>query len=93
MLCPIHLPGAIAHLRGTDQLTVETDTVAALECAYAVHPAPKDLLTDETGIFCEHVLCFHKTATSSTNTRWLPNLSTLLGQGDSLLIMQAVSGG
>lgn len=94
MLCPIHLPSAIAHLLGTDQITVEADTVeAALNAAYAQQPALQNLITDETGAFREHVLCFHNTPSTSTNTRWLPDLSALLSPGDSLLIMQAVTGG
>ena len=94
MLCTIHLPSAIAHLLGADQVSVEASTIAgALAAAYVKHPALENLINDETGSFREHVLCFHNTASGSTNTRWLPDLSAPLQPGDSLLIMQAVTGG
>ncbi len=46
-------------------------------------------LFDETGDFRQHVLCFH----NRTNTRWLPPAGVALEAGDTITILQAVSGG
>ncbi len=52
-------------------------------------PRLKPHLFDETGGLREHVLCFH----NGTNTRWLDGWDGTLADGDTILFMQAVSGG
>ena len=90
----IDLPGVITTLLGVENVEVEATTLAAaLEASYVAQPALRSLLTDEAGAFREHVLCFHQTPSGSTNTRWLESLDVPLAAGDSILIMQAVSGG
>lgn len=52
-------------------------------------PRLRPHLFDETGGLREHVLCFH----NGTNTRWLEDWDGALADGDTILFMQAVSGG
>jgi molybdopterin converting factor small subunit len=69
---------------------VEGDTVAeVLAVLVDRHPALKVHLYDETGGFRQHVLCFH----NETNTRWLESLDVPVADGDTITILQAVSGG
>lgn len=51
-------------------------------------PRLKTHLFDESGSLREHVLCF----LNGVNTRWIP-LETAVQDGDSVLFMQAVTGG
>lgn len=53
------------------------------------HPKLAVHIFDETGNLREHVLCF----LNDTNTRWLESMNQSLVEGDSLTIVQAVSGG
>ncbi|MBK8915295.1 MAG: MoaD/ThiS family protein [Phycisphaerales bacterium] len=46
-------------------------------------------LFDESGALRRHVLCFH----NDRNSRWLDGEDAPLRDGDTLLFMQAVSGG
>ena len=46
-------------------------------------------LFDETASLRPHVLCFH----NETNTRWLDSMAVPLADGDTVTILQAVSGG
>jgi molybdopterin converting factor small subunit len=92
--CKLELPGSITTLLGIHSIEVEAATLsAALEASYQHTPALRALLTDESGAFREHVLCFHRSASGSVNTRWMESLDVPLAVGDSVLIMQAVSGG
>lgn len=71
-------------------LALEATTLrAALDAIRREHPALALHLFDETGGLREHVLCFW----NGTNTRWLDTLDQPLAEGDTLLVMQAVSGG
>ena len=52
-------------------------------------PRLKPHLFNEAGELRRHVLCFH----NGTNTRWLDGRDRQVADGDTVLFMQAVSGG
>lgn len=52
-------------------------------------PRLKPHLFDESGGLREHVLCFH----NGVNTRWMDGWDGPVAEGDTVLFMQAVSGG
>lgn len=52
-------------------------------------PRLKPHLFDESGRLREHVLCFH----NGVNTRWADGWDGPVAEGDTVLFMQAVSGG
>ena len=87
----VHLPSLLGPVvNGADSVGVEGETVAEVLAALIDHhPALKVHLFDETGGFRRHVLCFH----NETNTRWLESLDVPIADGDTITILQAVSGG
>jgi len=87
----VQLPSLLGPVvNGADSVGVEGGTVAeVLAALVAAHPALKVHLFDETGGFRRHVLCFHNDA----NTRWLDSLDVPVADGDTITILQAVSGG
>ena len=87
----IQLPGVLASVvEGRDTISVDAHTVrAALDALLEKLPVLGVHLFDESGEFREHVLCFH----NSTNTRWLKDLHVATETGDTITILQAVSGG
>ena len=87
----INLPSLLGPIAdGARSVNVEADTVkAALDELVVRHPALKIHLFDETGGFRQHVLCFH----NDTNTRWLESIDVPVSEGDTITIIQAVSGG
>lgn len=87
----VHLPSLLVDATGcAPELPIEAVTLAdALERLMELHPTLRVHLFDEKGRFREHVLCFH----NEDNTRWRRDLSARLADGDTIRIMQAVSGG
>lgn len=87
----VRLPGLLAQiLGGTKQMEVQADTLqGALGQILIDYPALKVHLYDESGQLRPHVNLFY----NDTNTRWLPSLDAPLGDGDTITVMQAVSGG
>lgn len=87
----IRLPSVMgAVVEGSLQFPIEAESVGgALEVIAKDFPRVALHLFDEDGGLRPHVLCFH----NGTNTRWLDDLDVALTQGDTLLFMQAVSGG
>jgi adenylyltransferase/sulfurtransferase len=87
----IELPSVLSQLvAGAAHVSVEADTLAgALRALVARHPALGVQLFDESGGFRRHVLCFH----NGTNTRWLEGGDAPVREGDTIRLMQAVSGG
>ena len=85
------LPAMLVDVTGcARRLALEAATLAAaLDRLTELHPALKVHLFDESGGFRQHVLCFHNDA----NTRWTRDLSARLADGDTIRILQAVSGG
>ena len=65
------------------------DFAAALRRLVELHPPLENLLFDEQGSFRPHVLCFH----NEVNSRWRPDHTAPLSDGDRIRIVQAVSGG
>lgn len=75
---------------GSARVTVEAGTIdGALAALVKRHPALGVHLFDESGDLREHVLCFH----NDTNTRWLESRQAPVADGDTITILQAVSGG
>lgn len=71
-------------------LVVEGATLEeALADAFRQVPARRVHLLEESGAFRPHVLCF----LNEVNTRWLEGLDQPLREGDTITILQAVSGG
>lgn len=87
----VELPGLLADLLDHQRaLTLSADTIAnAFARIRHDHPRLALHVFDESGQLREHVLCFW----NGTNTRWLDELDHPLCPGDTLLFMQAVSGG
>ena len=87
----LELPEMLAGILGGDRrVDVEAKTCrAALEDAFLKHPALKVHVLDERGALRKHVLCFH----NGENTRWTDTLDRPLADGDTITILQAVSGG
>jgi molybdopterin synthase sulfur carrier subunit len=87
----VELPEMLAGiLGGVRRVEVEGKTCrAALEDVFRQHPTLRVHLLDERGALRKHVLCFH----NGENTRWTDTLDRPLADGDTLTILQAVSGG
>lgn len=87
----VELPSLLARfLDGERRVALEAESLAgALEALVREHPALGVHLFDEAGGLRQHVLCFH----NRTNTRWLESLEVPLAAGDTIAILQAVSGG
>ncbi len=87
----VQLPSMLCHiLRVERSIPVEAESLRdALRAAVERHPTLEVHLFDETGNLRQHVLCFR----NETNTRWLSSLDVPLDEGDTITILQAVSGG
>ena len=87
----VELPGMLSGLTGVPRsVPVEADLLdGALRALVALHPVLEVHLFDETEGLRPHVLCFH----NETNTRWLDSMAVPLDDGDTITILQAVSGG
>jgi len=87
----VQLPSMLSQVTGVaSSVSIEATSLrAALDALTTHHPAIQTHLFDETGGFRPHVLCYHNDA----NTRWLPGLDGPLSDGDTITIVQAVSGG
>ncbi len=87
----IQLPSLMeAVIDGEPTFGLEAETIAsAFTALIDQHPRIALHLFDESGCLRRHVLCFH----NGVNTRWLKDLGTPLAAGDTLMFMQAVTGG
>lgn len=87
----VELPSLLQSvLGGMNMLPVEGDTLHdALEDACRKVPGLRVHLCNESGTFRPHVLCF----LNEVNSRWLDERDLRLRDGDSITILQAVSGG
>ncbi len=87
----VQLPSLLSPVVGGKlRFTLEAATLReALAALIAREPRLGVHLFDETGAFREHVLCF----LNDTNSRWLDSLDVPVSDGDTLTILQAVSGG
>ena len=87
----IELPSLLAAvLNGRRHVTVEAETLdQSLDRLIESHPGLRVHLFDESGDFREHVLCF----LNETSTRWMESRKVPVAEGDTITILQAVSGG
>jgi adenylyltransferase/sulfurtransferase len=87
----IELPSLLAPImQGELNLTIKADTLDhAFKTIIKDHNKLGVHLFNEQGQLREHVLCFW----NGTNTRWLDDLNQALKPNDTLMFMQAVSGG
>jgi molybdopterin converting factor small subunit len=87
----VDLPSVLAGVvGGASSVRVEAVTLeGALRALVGALPALETHLFDESGDFRRHVLCFH----NGTNSRWRENRDVPLAEGDTISILQAVSGG
>jgi len=87
----VSLPSLLsAIMHGQKKVEVSGDTLSEVfDDLRRRYPTLAVHLFDETGNLREHVLCF----VNDTNTRWLESGDHPLDAGDSLTILQAVSGG
>lgn len=75
---------------GNSSVFVNADTLrGCLDELFLVHPLLRRHLFTESGEQRPHVLFFH----NEDNTRWLRSLHVPVKTGDTLTILQAVSGG
>ena len=86
----VELPSLLRDVLHKYSLDVEGQTLEdALEDAYAQLPGLRVHVCDETGKLRQHVLCFLNDA----NTRGLEYAKQPIADGDTITILQAVSGG
>ncbi len=86
----VELPSVMSWVTRDLNFSLEAETLReALDRIRAHHADVAIHLFDETGGFRPHVLCFW----NGTNTRWLDDFDVPLGKRDTLMFMQAVSGG
>ncbi len=87
----VDLPSLLVHLTdGRVSVPVEAASLRdALADLVRRCPSLEVHLFDETGGLRQHVLCFH----NGTNSRWLDSMQVPIAEGDTITIIQAVSGG
>ena len=87
----VHLPSLLERsVDGARRVTVQATTLqGAIDALMQRFPKLKPLLFQADGELREHVLIFY----NDENIRWLDSLDVPLRQGDSLTVLQAVSGG
>ena len=75
---------------GVRTVQVQADTlIGALGALIEQHPALRVHIFDESGGLRQHVLCFH----NQESSRWLESLEVPVEEGDTVTLLQAVSGG
>jgi molybdopterin converting factor small subunit len=89
MTIDVKLPGLIAAALGASHLAIDAPTLAAAIERLRDHPKLGPLIFDQRGAVRPHVLIFH----NDTATKHLPGLDVPLQTGDTLAVVQAVSGG
>jgi len=86
----VRVPSLLIPVTGTKSFTIEASTVQdAIDEAIQTYPGLKVHLFDEQSRLRPHVRIFW----NETDTAWLDSLALPVGEGDTLTIMQAVSGG
>lgn len=87
----VHLPSLLdAVTGGVREMGAEGETLSQVWADLLDRsPVLKPHLFQEDGELREHVLCF----LNGTNTRWLQGEDPPVRDGDSVLFMQAVTGG
>lgn len=87
----LELPSLLAQLVGSPRrIQLEGDTVRdAVEALLERHPALRVHFFDETGELRRFVLCF----INGENSAWYDGLETRIRAGDTVTVLQSVSGG
>ena len=87
----VRLPGLLAQiLGGTKHMDVQAATLQdALDRLLVDYPALRVHLYDESGLLRPHVNLFY----NDTNMRRMPSTEIPVRDGDTVTVMQAVSGG
>ena len=87
----VELPSMLRPIVGGEPaIVLEAESLSeALRALITRHQALAVHLFDESGSLRQHVLCF----LNQTNTRWLNSDDLSLSDGDTITILQAVSGG
>ena len=86
----VELPSLLRDVLHKESLRVEGVTLEdALEDAYSQLPGLRVHVCDESGRLRQHVLCF----LNDTNMRGPDSVKQPLSDGDTITILQAVSGG
>lgn len=91
ILVPVSLPSLLVGCTGgAREVTVEAATLrGGVDALIERYPLLRPHLFDEAGALREHVNVF----LNDDNARWLADWNVELKPGDSLTILQAVSGG
>ncbi len=87
----VELPSLLSAIaNGACTIPLEAESLGGvLHALVERHPQLAVHLFDETRNLRQHVLCFH----NGTNSRWLESLDVPVADGDTITILQAVSGG
>ncbi len=90
MIVTVRVPKLLVPVTGTGVFEVEAATVTeALERMLDAQPGLRVHLYDETGAIRPHVRIFY----NDDDVRWLTSTDTPVAEGDSITVVQAVSGG
>lgn len=89
MRLDVAIPALLADSIGEACVRVEAETVAQAVEQLIAHPKLGPLIFDESRALRRHVLLFY----NDTSTRHLDSLDISLKAGDTLTVVQAVSGG
>lgn len=87
----VTVPGLLSHtLNGSTSTTLNASTLAELLATLKrQHPLLVPLIWDEQGTLRKHVLIF----LNDTATKWMETDDVPLKDGDTVAVVQAVSGG
>lgn len=87
----VTLPALLAQcVGGAAEVQVQAETLAgALEALVRAHPLLRVHLFDDAGAQREHVLILY----NGQSIRWFPSLDLPLNEGDTISVLQLVSGG
>lgn len=91
MQVPVNVPSLLADCTGgVRDVTVEATTLrGCLDALLAAHPLLRPHLFTQTGELRQHVNVF----LNERNARWLDDWEVELRPGDTVTVIQAVSGG
>ena len=88
---PVTIPSLLhAHTDGKSEVMATGATLAeAIEDLLTAYPLLRTNLFEENGAQREHVLIFY----NDQSTKWLDSLDVPLKEGDTITVLQSVSGG
>lgn len=90
MTITVRVPKLLVPVTGTERFTVQATTVAeALDAIIGAQPGLRTHLYDETGRLRPHVRIFY----NDDDITWLDDLGAPVAEGDTITVVQAVSGG